>query len=72
VSDRAPTRASVVGIPRELKDGELRVAVTPDGVRELVAHGHRVLVEHAAGVGSSITDDELEAAGTTCGRPTWS
>jgi len=63
VSDRAPTRASVVGIPRELKDGELRVAVTPDGVRELVAHGHRVLVEHAAGVGSSITDDELEAAG---------
>jgi alanine dehydrogenase len=63
VSDRAPTKASVVGIPRELKDGELRVAVTPDGVRELVAHGHRVLVEHAAGVGSSITDDELEAAG---------
>ena len=63
MSDRAPTRASVVGIPRELKDGELRVAVTPDGVRELVAHGHRVLVEHAAGVGSSITDDELEAAG---------
>jgi len=63
VSDRAPTRASVVGVPRELKDGEHRVAVTPDGVRELVAHGHRVLVEHAAGVGSSITDDELEAAG---------
>ena len=63
VNDLAPTKASVVGIPRELKDGELRVAVTPDGVRELVAHGHRVLVEHEAGVGSSITDDELSAAG---------
>ena len=63
MSDRAPTRASVVGIPREQKDGEHRVAVTPDGVRELVAHGHRVLVEHEAGVGSSITDDELAAAG---------
>ena len=63
MTDRVPTKASVVGIPRELKDGEHRVAVTPDGVRELVAHGHRVLVEHEAGVGSSITDDELAAAG---------
>ena len=63
MTDRAPTRSSVVGIPRELKDGEHRVAVTPDGVRELVAHGHRVLVENEAGVGSSITDDELAAAG---------
>jgi alanine dehydrogenase len=63
VTDRPPTRASVVGIPRELKDGEHRVAVTPDGVRELVARGHRVLVEHAAGVGSSISDDELANAG---------
>jgi alanine dehydrogenase len=63
VSDRAPTRSSVVGVPRELKDGEHRVALTPDGVRELVAHGHRVIVEHKAGLGSSISDDELAAAG---------
>jgi alanine dehydrogenase len=63
VSDRAPTKVSVVGIPRELKDGEHRVAMTPDGVRELVARGHRVLVEHGAGVGSAITDDELARAG---------
>ena len=62
-SDRPAIRTSVVGIPRELKDGEHRVAVTPDGVRELVAHGHRVLVEHEAGIGSSITDDELTTAG---------
>jgi len=55
----------VVGVPRELKDGEHRVAVTPDGVRELVARGHRVLVEHEAGVGSAITDDEFATAGAS-------
>ena len=53
----------IVGVPTETKDSERRVALTPDGVRELVAHGHRVLVEHGAGDGSSITDSELAAAG---------
>ena len=53
----------IVGVPREVKEGEHRVAITPDGVRELTAHGHRVLVEAGAGEGSSITDDELRAAG---------
>ena len=62
-ADADVNRTSVVGIPRELKDGEHRVAVTPDGVRELVAHNHRVLVERGAGAGSSISDDELAAAG---------
>ncbi len=52
-----------VGIPRETKEGEHRVALTPDGVRELVAHGHQVLVEKGAGDDSSISDDEYQAAG---------
>ena len=54
-----------VGIPREVKDHEYRVAITPAGVRELVAHGHSVQVEREAGIGSSITDDEYVAAGAT-------
>ena len=41
-----------VGIPKEVKDNEFRVAATPEGVRELVAGGHDVVVETAAGVGS--------------------
>jgi alanine dehydrogenase len=53
----------VVGIPRELKDGEHRVAITPDGVHELAVHGVAVLVERGAGGGSSIRDDEYRAAG---------
>jgi alanine dehydrogenase len=53
----------VVGIPREIKDGEHRVAITPDGVHELTAHGVTVLVEHDAGSGSSIADAEYRAAG---------
>lgn len=46
----------IVGIPREVKDNEYRVAVTPAGVRELVVAGHRVLVEPGAGEGSAIPD----------------
>jgi alanine dehydrogenase len=46
-----------VGVPRELKDNEYRVAITPAGVRELVVGGHDVLVEQDAGRGSSILDD---------------
>ncbi len=52
-----------VGIPKEVKDNEYRVAITPAGVKELVDHGHDVQVEKDAGVGSSITDDEYVAAG---------
>ena len=54
-----------VGIPREVKNHEYRVAITPAGVFELVRNGHEVYVEHDAGVGSSITDDEYVAAGAT-------
>jgi alanine dehydrogenase len=52
-----------VGVPRELKDHEYRVAITPAGVRELVVHGHDVIIEKDAGRGSSITDSEFERAG---------
>ena len=52
-----------VGIPREVKDNEYRVAITPSGVKELVSHGHEVCVEHEAGLGSSILDEEYIAAG---------
>lgn len=52
-----------VGVPRELKNHEYRVALTPAGVHALVADGHEVLVETGAGTGSGITDDEYRAAG---------
>ena len=52
-----------VGVPKEVKNHEYRVAITPIGVHELVAHGHEVFVEKSAGVGSSIEDAEFEAAG---------
>jgi alanine dehydrogenase len=52
-----------VGIPREVKDHEYRVAITPAGVNELVRAGHRVQVEKEAGAGSSIPDDDFVAAG---------
>ena len=52
-----------VGVPKEVKNREYRVALTPVGVTELVAHGHEVLVETGAGVGSSIDDEEYVAAG---------
>ena len=52
-----------VGIPREVKNNEFRVAITPAGVHELVRHGHQVLIEQNAGVGSSIPDAEYVAAG---------
>jgi alanine dehydrogenase len=52
-----------VGVPRELKDNEYRVAITPPGVRELMLGGHEVVIEHDAGRGSNIPDSEFERAG---------
>ncbi len=54
-----------VGIPREVKNHEYRVAITPAGVNELVRAGHDVAVETSAGVGSSISDEVLQDAGAT-------
>ena len=53
----------LVGVPKEVKNHEYRVAITPAGVHELVAHGHDVVVQASAGVGSSITDEQFVAAG---------
>ena len=57
----------IVGVPTEVKEGEHRVALTPDGVRELVGHGSRVIVQSGAGDGSSIGDGAYEGAGATIG-----
>lgn len=52
-----------VGVPREIKTAEHRVAMTPDGVRELERHGIDVFVETGAGDGASISDDDYRASG---------
>lgn len=54
-----------IGVPREVKNNEFRVGITPVGVHELVGHGHTVYVEKDAGVGSSISDDDFRAQGAT-------
>src|SRR3954449_13607613 len=51
------------GVPTEIKPDEYRVAATPAGVRELVDHGHEVLIQAGAGDGSAIPDDQYEAQG---------
>ncbi|HEX6353632.1 alanine dehydrogenase [Actinophytocola sp.] len=52
-----------IAVPREIKNHEYRVALTPAGAHELTAHGHDVFVEAGAGLGSAITDEEYLAAG---------
>ena len=52
-----------IGVPREVKNHEYRVALTPAGARELVRSGHDVLIERGAGVGSSIADADFTAVG---------
>jgi alanine dehydrogenase len=53
----------IVGVPKEIKPDEYRVAITPAGVREMAEHGHRVLIETGAGEGSAIADAEFESQG---------
>lgn len=55
----------IIGVPREIKDEESRVALTPSGVGALVTHGHRVVVEHGAGAASSLPDGLYRDAGAT-------
>ncbi|MGW5340855.1 alanine dehydrogenase [Rhodococcus pyridinivorans] len=52
-----------IGIPREIKNHEYRVAITPAGVHELAERGHEVTIESGAGLGSSFSDDDFKAAG---------
>ncbi|MFS8182460.1 alanine dehydrogenase [Pseudovibrio denitrificans] len=55
----------LVGVPKEIKNHEYRVGLTPDSVREVVAHGHEVVVETNAGVGIGASDADYEAAGAS-------
>lgn len=53
----------IIGVPKEIKDNENRVALTPAGAEELTNLGHQVIVESGAGIGSGILDEEYEIAG---------
>src|SRR5277367_3853304 len=53
----------IIGVPKEIKDNEARVGVTPPGVKALTEAGHKVLVETQAGAGSGFPDDEYQNAG---------
>ena len=55
----------IVGCPKEIKNEEYRVGMTPNGVKDFVAAGHTVIVEAGAGVGSGFSDKEYKAAGAT-------
>ena len=54
-----------IGVPREIKDQEHRVALTPEGARTLAAAGHEVVVEASAGEGSGFADGQYTEAGAT-------
>ena len=53
----------LIGVPKEIKNNEQRVSLTPTSVRELTAFGHDVIIETSAGLGAGATDDDYEAAG---------
>ncbi len=53
----------IIGVPREIKDNEYRVSLTPGGVESLVQAGHRVLAEQGAGAGSGFSDEEYRRSG---------
>ena len=58
----------IIGVPKEIKDNEYRVAMVPSGVHALVENGHRVIVERSAGIGSGIPDREYTKAGAEIKR----
>jgi alanine dehydrogenase len=63
INPQKEINSMIIGVPKEIKDGEFRVALTPAGVKTLTRAGHQVLVEQGAGWGSAIADGEYEGAG---------
>ncbi len=55
----------IIGVPKEIKNNENRVALTPAGASELIKHGHTLYVQKTAGEGSGFSDSEFQAAGAT-------
>jgi alanine dehydrogenase len=53
----------IIGIPKEIKNHEYRVGITPPGVKEFIKNGHEILIEKGAGLGSGFSDEEYKAAG---------
>ena len=53
----------IIGVPKEIKNNENRVALTPAGAKELVRKGHSVYVQHTAGINSGFPDEDYVAAG---------
>lgn len=60
----------IIGVPREIKNNEYRVAITPDGVKELASKGNKVYIENNAGIGSGFSNDEyIKMGGTIINSP---
>ena len=53
----------IIGVPKEIKTKEDRVAITPQGVKSLISKGHKVIIEKSAGLGSGFTDEEYTNQG---------
>ena len=53
----------IIGVPKEIREDEYRIAITPSGIEALRKNGHRVVVEKDAGIGSGITNEEIRRAG---------
>ncbi len=62
-SNTKTSTTMIIGVPKEIKNNENRVGATPAGVKELIAHGHKVYVQHTAGEGSGFADEEYKAVG---------
>ena len=55
----------IIGVPKEIKNQEYRVGMTPGSVRECIAHGHKVVVQSTAGIGIGCSDNAYQAVGAS-------